>query len=136
MVKKILAVDDDSMIADHLKMVLMENLGCTVDVALNGRDAIAMFFIAKAEQPYDLILLDIQMPILDGKKALEVIRKNEELQGVLLGHGVPIIMLTALTTGVPKTFSQGCDDYVVKPFKTEELLKKITEWLNKTPQSI
>ncbi|MFH0984362.1 MAG: response regulator [Candidatus Omnitrophota bacterium] len=131
MPKKVLVVDDDSDLCEQLKTEIAEQLGCDVDIALNGRDAVAMFFVSRVEQPYDLILLDIKMPVFDGKKALDVIRKNEELQGVLLGHGVPIIMLTGVTTGVPDTFYEGCDDYVTKPFKTDFLIKKIAEHLNR-----
>jgi len=85
-------------------------------------------------QPYDLILLDIEMPDIDGLEILRKIRKNEEAAGIALGDGIPIVMVTAHRKPFLDAFYQGCTDYVVKPISADKLIKKIEQKLNKTEQ--
>jgi len=111
--KKILVVDDESAILQTLRFNL-ERSGYAVVTASDGRSAIAM---AQREQP-DLVVLDIMLPVLDGIEACKEIRKFSS---------VPIIMLTAKDR-VPDRVAGldvGADDYVVKPFSTEELLARV-----------
>lgn len=113
MEEKILVVDDESAISDIIKFNF-EKEGYLIDTADNGRAAIEL----AAENDYDLILLDIMMPKLNGFEALREIRKSSD---------VPVIMLTAREDEVDKVLGLelGADDYVVKPFSMRELLARV-----------
>ena len=117
-------VDDDF---DNRKL-LVEILRCHAecDVAANGTEACRAFGLSQEEQkPYDMILLDVAMPDMDGIEVLARIREREEQQGVLLGNGVPIIMVTAHPIAFTKSFIQGCDDFIIKPVDAVKLIEKI-----------
>lgn len=126
---QILAVDDEP---DFLEVLTprLESAGYQVIKASDGKEAIGMYVhsITKND-PIHLILLDIMMPGMSGIEALEAIRKEEELRGIPLGRGVPIIMLTALKRPFMDSFNRGCDDYIIKPFNDVDLLNKIDEKL-------
>ena len=113
MEEKILVVDDESAISDIIKFNF-EKEGYLIDTADNGKSAIEL----AAENNYDLILLDIMMPKLNGFEALREIRKSSD---------VPVIMLTAREDEVDKVLGLelGADDYVVKPFSMRELLARV-----------
>ena len=113
MEEKILVVDDESAISDIIKFNF-EKEGYIMETADNGRDAISL----AEKNNYDLILLDIMMPKLNGFEALREIRKNSD---------VPVIMLTAREDEVDKVLGLelGADDYVVKPFSMRELLARV-----------
>lgn len=113
MEEKILVVDDESAISDIIKFNF-EREGYLIDTADNGKGAIEL----AAENDYDLILLDIMMPKLNGFEALREIRKSSD---------VPVIMLTAREDEVDKVLGLelGADDYVVKPFSMRELLARV-----------
>jgi len=94
--------------------------GCTVDVAVNGQVALEMH----AARAYDLILMDVQMPVMDGYAATRAIR--------LMGGDkarIPIVAMTAnvMESEVQQCLDAGMDAFVPKPFKPEELAKAITE---------
>ena len=113
MEEKILVVDDESAISDIIKFNF-EKEGYFIDTADNGKSAIEL----ASENNYDLILLDIMMPKLNGFEALREIRKSSD---------VPVIMLTAREDEVDKVLGLelGADDYVVKPFSMRELLARV-----------
>lgn len=113
MEEKILVVDDESAISDIIKFNF-EKEGYIIDTADNGKSAIEL----ACENNYDLILLDIMMPKLNGFEALREIRKSSD---------VPVIMLTAREDEVDKVLGLelGADDYVVKPFSMRELLARV-----------
>ena len=105
----------------------LEFLGLEVDSAENGQVAIEMASASKAEgRPYDLILMDIQMPQLDGFDATRHLRRE--------GWKGPIIALTAhaMTGDREKCIEAGCDDYLSKPMTGEELFGAIARHLGKT----
>jgi two-component system cell cycle response regulator DivK len=89
--------------------------------AENGEQALA----AIAKQRPELILMDIQMPILDGYAATHLIKADPAL------HSIPIIAVTSyiLSDEETKARAAGCDDYVPKPFSPRELLAKIRQYL-------
>jgi two-component system cell cycle response regulator DivK len=89
--------------------------------AENGEDAVAS---AQARRP-DLILMDIQLPILDGYEATRRIKADPDLKSI------PIIVVTsyALSGDEDKARLAGCDDYVAKPFSPRQLLAKIKEYV-------
>lgn len=117
----ILLVEDEQKIATTLKKGLTEN-GYQVDVAFDGLIGQRLFL---ANQ-YDLIILDINLPGINGYELCRIIRnKNQQ---------VPVIMLTALSTMNDKLegFDAGSDDYLIKPFEFKELLVRIRALLKRT----
>jgi len=116
---KILLVDDDSDSQYALQLIL-ENAGYEVAFATEGRDAVRQ---AEALNP-NLILMDIMMPGMDGYEATRTLRRNEWLKNV------PIVAVTAkaMKGDRERTLQAGCDDYVAKPFVTEEILRVVEKW--------
>ena len=116
---KILVVDDEQLLVKGIKFNL-ENEGYTVDVGYNGRQAVDL---ARAND-YDLIILDLMMPELDGLEACMEIRAFSS---------VPIIMLTARGEDTDKLlgFEYGADDYITKPFNILELKARIKALLRR-----
>jgi CheY-like chemotaxis protein len=103
---------------------VLENLGCRVTVAGDGREALA----ALASEPFDLVLMDCQMPVLDGLAATAAWRQREGSTG---GRRVPIIALTAdVIKGVrERCRAAGMDDYLSKPFEQAQLVTLLECWL-------
>ena len=110
---RILVVDDEHLLVKGIKFNL-ENDGYQVDGAYDGAAALALF----RENSYDLILLDLMLPVMDGFTVCRKIRETSQ---------VPIIMLTAKSEGSDKLlgFEYGADDYVTKPFDILELKARI-----------
>ena len=111
---KILIADDEVKIREMIRKYA-EFEGFMVDEADDGMDAVNMCL----QHPYDLIILDIMMPNLDGFSAAREIRKRQP--------DLPIIMLSALGEEYDRIhgFDIGVDDYVVKPFSSRELMMRI-----------
>ncbi len=110
---------EDSPVNQRVAMAMLEKGGHRVTVASNGRQAIAMF----TKQPFDLVLMDVQMPEMDGLEATHAIREYEQTAG---GH-VPIVALTAhaMKGDRDRCLSSGMDAYVTKPIRSKELLRVI-----------
>jgi two-component system, chemotaxis family, chemotaxis protein CheY len=120
----ILVVDDDFVNRKLILGILEGQAQC--DVAAGGKEAIDAFKLSLANNKvYDAILLDVAMPDVDGIEVLKQIRAFEESKGILLGHGIPIIMVTAHKTTFMNSFNEGCDDFLLKPVDGDALLKKI-----------
>ena len=119
--KRILLVEDEQKIADTLKRGLVEN-GYEVDVVYDGRIGLKLF----ESNPYNLIVLDINLPGLNGYELCRIIRS--------VNAQIPVIMLTALSTLSDKIegYDAGADDYIIKPFEFRELLMKIRVLLKRT----
>ncbi|WP_378176353.1 ATP-binding protein [Aquimarina sp. SS2-1] len=98
---------------------ILKYLGCTADVAKTGRKAIEMF----EEDVYDLILMDINLPELDGVETCKLIRKGYK-------KVPPVIAITsnALPGDAERFIAKGLDDYITKPFTTEVLNIKLRNW--------
>ena len=120
MSKCILVVEDQE---DNRQILrdLLTNAGFEMIEAENGVDAVAS---AQARRP-DLILMDIQLPILDGYEATRRIKADPNLKSI------PVIVVTsyALSGDEDKARLAGCDDYVAKPFSPRQLLAKIKEYV-------
>lgn len=118
--EKILVVDDDSNIAELLRLYL-EKEGYEVFTANNGGDAVKVY---KEKEP-DLMLLDIMLPVLDGWQVCREVRKFSEK---------PIIMITAKGETFDKVlgFELGADDYIVKPFEPKEVMARVKAVLRRT----
>jgi len=117
---RILIVEDEKSLADIIKKGLEEE-GYAVDVAYDGEDGL---FMAENE-PSDLIILDIMLPIVDGITILKRIRKA--------GVRTSVLMLTAKDTLMDKVsgLDSGADDYLTKPFLFKELLARIRALLRR-----
>jgi heavy metal response regulator len=111
---RILIVEDEKSLAEAIKKGLEEE-DYAVDVAYNGEDGL---FMAENE-PSDLIILDIMLPIVDGMTILKKIRET--------GVKTPVLMLTAKDAITDKVsgLDSGADDYLTKPFHFEELLARM-----------
>lgn len=119
--RKILIVEDEKKIADTLKMGLSEN-GYNVETAYDGNIGYKLF----NTYPFNLIILDINLPGTNGYELCKMIRSKNAL--------VPIIMLTALNALEDKIegYDAGADDYIIKPFEFKELLLKVRVLLKRT----
>ena len=118
---RILVTDDEQKIREMIRKYA-EFEGFTVDETKDGFDA-----VNKADkEKYDLIIMDVMMPNLDGFSAVKEIKKKDP--------NVPVIMLSALGEEYDKIhgFDVGVDDYVVKPFSTKELMMRIHAILKRT----
>jgi CheY-like chemotaxis protein len=114
----ILIVEDDR--ASQMVMYnLFKRYGHICDIANNGQEALKKI----KNRKYDLILMDIQMPMMDGIQATKIIRKSEENEN----RHIPIIALTAhaLKGDREKLLGSGMDGYISKPFNIEELLQTV-----------
>jgi len=119
--KKCILVVEDQVDNRQILRDLLTNAGFDIVEAVNGEEAIAF---AQASRP-DLILMDIQLPILDGYEATRHIKADPDLKSI------PIIVVTsyALSGDEEKARLAGCDDYVAKPFSPRLLLAKIKEYV-------
>ncbi len=117
---------EDNQINQQVASIMLRNLGCQVDVAKNGRLAVE----ALVENHYDLILMDCQMPEMNGFSATEAIRAQEQ-SNPLDQDRIPIIALTANTMEGDREqcLAAGMDDYLGKPFNKEQLSLMLQKWL-------
>ncbi len=110
---------EDALPNQKLIQILLQKAGLTTDLAINGQQAVE----AALSKPYDLILMDIQMPIMNGYDATQTLRQ----------HGVttPIVALTAnaLKGDYEKCLDAGCDGYLSKPIDREQLHAVLTKYL-------
>jgi CheY-like chemotaxis protein len=108
-------VAEDNIVNQKLAMKLLEKRGYRVAVALNGREAVDAF----EGERFDLILMDVQMPKMDGLEATRLIREKEAERG---GH-ISIVAMTAhaMKGDRDECLAAGMDDYMSKPFKPKEL---------------
>ena len=125
---KTLIVEDD-FTSRLLMQELLQSFGMA-HIAVNGREAVEAVQIAlQAGQPYNLICLDIMMPVMDGQQALKEIRKLEEARNIFSTDGAKILMTTALDDIQNKitAFSGLCDGYLNKPIHKDQLLAELRE---------
>lgn len=127
---RILVVDDNFENRMLLAEILREIAVC--DFAATGKEAIEAYNMSiQRQEPYSLILLDIELPEVNGLEILHRIRESEKSAGISLGDGVPIIIVTAYKKRFVEAFNKGCDDYILKPIDTDVLLSKIAAILEK-----
>ncbi|HMY03806.1 MAG TPA: response regulator, partial [Candidatus Obscuribacter sp.] len=117
---RILLAEDDRFLADGLKDALSES-GYNIDTVNNGLDATAAVKLA----PYDLLILDLGLPKMDGLEVLKTVRGS--------GHNMPVIILTARDGLDDRVLGLdlGANDYVTKPFQLPELEARIRALLRK-----
>jgi heavy metal response regulator len=119
---RILEVEDEPRIADFIRRGLTEH-GYAVDLATDGDEALDWLAIA----PYDLVILDVMLPVRDGFAVCRAIRQQR--------NPVPILMLTARDAVEDRVrgLDSGADDYLVKPFAFAELLARIRALARREP---
>ena len=117
---RILIVEDDERIRSSMRLAL-EDEGYTVEDAASGEEAVSRF----AEEPFELVLIDLMLPGIDGFEACRTLRHQST---------VPIIMVTARsdTHDVVAGLEAGADDYVTKPFVAKELAARIRALLRRS----
>jgi CheY-like chemotaxis protein/HPt (histidine-containing phosphotransfer) domain-containing protein len=105
---------------------MLEVLGCSVDTASNGREAVA----AWSKNRYDIVAMDCQMPEMDGYEATRIIREREQSSGSLPPQ-TPIFALTAhaMQGDRERCLEAGMNDYLSKPFTLEQLQEVLLNWL-------
>ena len=115
---------DDSLENRELMRLLLSRLPLSIDEANNGREAVDLF----EQNDYTLILMDIQMPIMDGYTATRMVRRLEEHTA---RRRTPIIALTAhaYEADIRRCREAGCDDHIAKPFKKKVLLQCLTRYI-------
>ena len=116
---KILIVDDEP---DLVKVAAfrLKKSGYEVMVAVNGRDALES---VKKEKP-NLILLDLRIPLISGQEVCKTLKSDDRFKNI------PVIIFTASAERVSeKVVEMGADDYLIKPFNPEELLKKVKKFI-------
>jgi len=111
---------EDNLINQKLGILMLEKLGCHVDVAFDGREAVAM---AK-RFPYEVIFMDCSMPVMDGYSAAQEIRARRD------GPRIPIVALTAHASSSAREecIRSGMDDYLAKPIKQSDLARSLLRW--------
>jgi two-component system chemotaxis response regulator CheY len=124
---KCLIAEDDLLSRRILKQLLSSEGDC--DIAVNGQEAIDSFVLAhESKRPYDVIFMDIMMPVVDGLEALQSIRALEKKMAIPSRLAVKVIMTTALDDPrtVIKSFNEcGADAYIVKPVSKQKLIKEL-----------
>ncbi len=126
---KTLLAEDDFASRKFMDKQLSQYGEC--DVTVDGEEAVTAFMMALDNgEPYDLVCLDVMMPVLDGYQVLKAIRDIETEKGIPKDKRVKIIMTTALNEerNVKKAFELGCEAYSGKPIdveRFEKVLKKL-----------
>lgn len=129
--QKILIVDDNFENRQLIAEILREVTVC--DFAATGKEAIDAYNLSlQKENPYSLILMDIELPEVNGLEILEKIRQSEKTAGIPLGDGTPVIIVTAYEKRFVEAYDKGCDDYILKPIEADVLLKKIADVMERS----
>ena len=119
-------VVEDNAVNQKVAVRQLAALGVRADVAVNGREAVAML----ARRPYDLVLMDCQMPDMNGYEATAEIRRGDGPN-----QSVPIVAMTAdvVTSGRQRSLDAGMSDYISKPIELEDLARALRVWLRPAP---
>jgi len=122
---RILVVEDNA-VNQALAVRLLEKRGHKVTVAGNGKEAL----VALEKDPFDLVLMDVQMPEMDGFEATAVIREKEKMSG----NHLPVVAMTAhaMAGDRERCLEAGMDDYITKPIRPEELSELLARYSPKT----
>ncbi len=118
--QRILLVEDDQ-ITQEVMLELLQSSHFVVDIAMNGKEAVAL----AAAKDYDLILMDIQMPVMDGLRATQILRAQEKTRAT------PIIALTANAFAEDREhcLEAGMNDFIAKPVEPDVLNASLARWL-------
>lgn len=124
---RILLAEDDEINAVTVER-LLQKMGCRVSVAQNGQEVLTLL----SKDDFDLILMDIQMPVMDGVEATKCIRQSGEMREKAR---IPIIAITsyAMKGDREEFLKAGMDEYISKPVEMKELARKISGLVQKNP---
>ena len=125
--QRILLVEDNA-INQEVALEMLKNLGYQIELAGNGIEALEV--LNKASRPFDLILMDCQMPVMDGYEASRKIRASQNSN---FNPDIPIVALTAnaMKGDAEKCYAAGMDGYLTKPIIADELQLGIANWISK-----
>lgn len=115
---------EDNMINQQVALGILSNLGIRADVAANGQEALT----ALETMPYDLVVMDVQMPVMDG---FETSKKIRSPNSNVMNHEIPIIAMTAhaMRGDREKCLDAGANDYISKPVIKDEFIRVLAKWL-------
>ncbi len=116
---RILMVEDNQ-INQRVGKLILQRAGFSIDLASDGHEALE----AHKSRPYDLILMDCQMPVMDGFEASRQIRSLDQHQPVIIA-----VTANALVGERERCLSAGMDDYLSKPFQAEQLVAVVKKWM-------
>ncbi len=112
-------VAEDKLVNQLVVKKMLENLGCSVQIANNGREAIELF----SENSFDIVLMDIQMPIMDGITATKKLKEKYKTLPPIIG-----LSAHAMEGDSENFMNKGLDDYIAKPLKIDILVEKLYHW--------
>jgi CheY-like chemotaxis protein len=115
---------EDNPVNQQVALSMLGKFGVHAELAGDGEAALARL----AEGDWDLVLMDVQMPVLDGLSATRTLREREKAEG---GRRIPVIAMTAnaMESDRQACLDAGMDDYVSKPFRSEQLHAALARWL-------
>jgi two-component system chemotaxis response regulator CheY len=124
---KTLIVDDEVTSRELLSMIL-KAYG-RVDTAADGLEGLKAYNLALGREPYDLIMLDIMLPRMDGQQVLKAIRRIEQERGLVGPEQVKIVMITALGdfSNVSQAFASACTSYLTKPILADKVKAELAK---------
>ena len=122
---KILLTEDNE-INQQVATELLENAGFIVDVANNGKESIKALLNSESPDYYDIVLMDLQMPVMDGFSATKEIRTHSKF------NKLPVIAMTAdaMSGTKEKCLEAGMNDFVTKPIDPDEVFGALVKWIN------
>jgi CheY-like chemotaxis protein len=117
-------IAEDNITSRKLALRLLENMGYRAEAVTDGKEAVT----ALEYHSFDLILMDIQMPVMNGFEATREIRNKENAHS---GQGIPIIAMTAkaMKGDREKCLEAGMNDYITKPIQADKFYETISRWL-------
>jgi PAS domain S-box-containing protein len=117
---------DDNVVNQKVATALLRSMGCKVEVVSNGREAVT----ACHNPTYEIVLMDVHMPVVDGFQA------TAEIRQLTRGATVPIVAMTARATDSDRAdcLAAGMDDHIAKPFRKEDLLAVLVKWRGRTSE--
>jgi CheY-like chemotaxis protein len=112
-------IAEDNPINQQLAMIVLTKMGYQPEIAENGKEAIDML----RESKFDIVLMDVQMPEMDGMEAARAIRSEMSIQPVIIA-----MTANAMQSDREDCLQAGMDDYISKPFKPHEIAAMIKRW--------
>jgi len=119
-------VAEDNLVNQKLTLKILSKLGFDAALAENGKVAIEMV----SQQPYDVILMDVQMPEIDGLEATRIIRQGMEIQPIIIA-----MTANAMKEDKDECLKAGMNDFLSKPVKLEELVNMLAKWSDVVKQN-